>query len=135
MRFELTVKLIDVYTVKHTCLEIESLISLSSVSVSQTRVQSLVIFGHVYDVQVKHHYFSTKHAFVSIDLTFVIRYSFTVSQPDTSLRVEHAAFQHNTSLKDSFLPIASYLHISNLDFFGCMSCGIKIVLSVHMNTY
>ena len=107
MRSELTVKLIDVYTVKQTCLEIKSLSSLPSVSKSQTRVQSLVIFGHVYDLQVKHRYFSTKHAFVSVDVTFVVRYSVTVSQPGIDLGVEHDAFQHNTSLKESLLPIAS----------------------------
>ena len=103
----------------------ESRSSLLSVSKSHARVQSLVIFCHVYDLQVEHLYFCTKHAFVFIDVTFVLRYSFAVSQINTDIGVEHEAFQHNTSLKDSFLPIASYLQISNLNFLACMSCRVR----------
>ena len=133
MRFDLAVKQINVYKVKQTCLEMESLISLYSVSISYTHVQSLVVFGHVCNLQVKHHYCFTKHAFASMDVTIVMRHSVTVSQPPTVLGVEHVAFQHNTSLKDSFLAIASHLQKSNLNFFGCTSCGVKTVLvSTHV---
>ena len=112
---------------KQTCLEMESLVNLYSLSISETHVQSLVIFGHVYDRQVKHRYFCIKHALSFMDLTFVMRYSFIISQPHTVLSVEQAAFQHNTSLKDSFLPIASYLHMFNLNMFRYMNCRLRVV--------
>ena len=123
----------DVNKVKQTCLEIDSLVGHYSVSISYTHVQSLVIFGHVYDLQVKHPYFFTKHFFESLDVTFVMRYFFTISQPHRDVCVKHVALQHNSSLKDSSLAVASHLEISNLNFFGYMSCTVRIVQSVNMN--